>query len=57
MEQATKQNLVNTAIEAAKKAYAGNGQADTGALYRVNLRTGEKKLLLDARGGSGSLRR
>lgn len=38
--------------DAARKAYAGNGQSDTGALYRVNLRTGEKKLLLDARGGS-----
>ena len=35
-----------------KKAYAGNGQPDRGALYRYNLRTRAKTTLLDAKGGS-----
>ncbi|MEI6674309.1 MAG: hypothetical protein WCO57_03930 [Verrucomicrobiota bacterium] len=35
-----------------KKAYAGNGQPDQGVLYRYNLRTRVKTVLLDAHGGS-----
>ncbi len=35
-----------------KKAYAGNGQPDAGALYRYNLSTREKTVILDAKGGS-----
>jgi mono/diheme cytochrome c family protein len=35
-----------------KKAYAGNGQPDKGVLYRYNVRTQEKTVLLDAKGGS-----
>jgi hypothetical protein len=35
-----------------KKAYAGNGQPDKGMLYRYNLRTHAKTVLLDAKGGS-----
>ena len=35
-----------------KKAYAGNGQPDAGVLYRYNLRTREKAVILDAKGGS-----
>ncbi len=38
--------------DAGKKAYAGNGQPDTGVLYRYNLRTRAKTVLLDAKGGS-----
>jgi hypothetical protein len=38
--------------DAEKKAYAGNGQPDTGILYRYNLNTREKTVILDARGGS-----
>jgi hypothetical protein len=38
--------------DANKKAYAGNGQPDTGLLYRYNLRTREKNVIFDARGGS-----
>ncbi len=38
--------------DANKKAYAGNGQPDAGVLYRYNLRTRERRTLLDARGGS-----
>jgi len=38
--------------DAAHKAYAGNGNADTGAVFRLNLCTGEKTTLFDARGGS-----
>lgn len=37
--------------DANKKAYAGNGQPDSGVLYRYNLRTREKTVLFDARGG------
>lgn len=35
-----------------KKAYAGNGQPDKGVLYRYNLRTKERAVILDAKGGS-----
>ena len=35
-----------------KKAYAGNGKPDTGVLFRYNLRTKEKHVILDAEGGS-----
>ncbi len=35
-----------------KKAYTGNGQPDVGKLYKLNLRTGEVTVLLDAQGGS-----
>src|ERR1039457_3241477 len=35
-----------------KKAYAGNDQPDKGVLYRYNLRTHAKTVLLDAKGGS-----
>ena len=35
-----------------QKAYAGNGQPDAGVLYRYNLRTREKTVILDAKGGS-----
>ena len=38
--------------DADKKAYAGNGQPDTGVLYRYNLRTRQKAVVLDAQGGS-----
>ncbi|MFQ6132909.1 MAG: hypothetical protein ACE5R4_12790 [Armatimonadota bacterium] len=34
------------------KAYAGNGKPDVGRLCRLNLRTGELTVLVDARGGS-----
>ena len=37
--------------DTAKKAYPGNGRPDQGVLYRYNLRSGEKTVLLDARGG------
>jgi len=35
-----------------KKAYAGNGEPDVGRLSRLNLRTGELTVLVDAKGGS-----
>ncbi|MBI4661416.1 MAG: PD40 domain-containing protein [Verrucomicrobia bacterium] len=35
-----------------KKAYTGNGQPDAGRLYKWNVHTGEKTVLLDAQGGS-----
>jgi len=35
-----------------RKAYAGNGKPDVGKLCKLNVRTGEVKVLLDARGGS-----
>ncbi|MBM3335581.1 PD40 domain-containing protein, partial [Candidatus Sumerlaeota bacterium] len=35
-----------------KKAYAGNGKPDVGKLCKLNIRTGEVTVLLDARGGS-----
>lgn len=35
-----------------QKAYAGNGQRDIGKLCRLNVRTGQVTVLLDARGGS-----
>ncbi|MDR2850024.1 MAG: hypothetical protein LBW77_05735, partial [Verrucomicrobiota bacterium] len=38
--------------DTAKKAYAGNGKPDTGALYRYDLRTQKKTVILDAQGGS-----
>ena len=38
--------------DANKKAYAGNGAPDSGALYRYNLKTRQKTLLFDAKGGS-----
>jgi hypothetical protein len=38
--------------DADKKAYAGNGQPDAGVLYRYDLRTKEKSVILDAKGGS-----
>jgi hypothetical protein len=34
------------------KAYAGNGRPDVGKLCKLNLRTGDVTVLLDARGGS-----
>lgn len=38
--------------DANRKAYAGNGRPDDGKLCRLNLRTGEVAVLLDAQGGS-----
>jgi len=35
-----------------RKAYAGNGKPDAGKLVKLNVRTGEVTVLLDARGGS-----
>ena len=35
-----------------KKAYTGNGKPDTSALYRLNLKTKELAVLLDAKGGA-----
>jgi hypothetical protein len=34
-----------------RKAYAGNGQPDVGALYRYDLRSRQKRLLFDGKGG------
>ncbi|UCG56250.1 MAG: hypothetical protein JSU70_15445 [Phycisphaerales bacterium] len=35
-----------------KKAYAGNGKPDESKLYTLNTRTGQVRVLLDAKGGS-----
>lgn len=35
-----------------RKAYAGNGKSDVGKLCKLNLRTGELTVLVDAKGGS-----
>ncbi len=37
--------------DANKKAYAGNGQPDASVLYRYHLKTREKTVIFDARGG------
>ena len=35
-----------------RKAYTGNGEPDKSVLYRYNLKTKERKVILDAKGGS-----
>ena len=41
-----------TATTQSQKAYAGNGKPDVGKLCKLNVRTGEVTVLLDAGGGS-----